>query len=283
MKRVQISQFRRYQIRGFCVLLTAILIGIGLAPAKVAYAAGIVVTTTADTIDAAANCLSVTVASLPGPDGQTSLREAVCAANSNADADSITFSVNGTFALIGAANEDSSGTGDLDILRSLTITGNGVANTIIDGSGNDRVFDVYPPAAIDFGFFNLTVQNGNTSALPSNNQGGAIYLDSDVTATISGCTITNNSSRAFGAIMNVGRLTISNSVISNNQTIPASGTTEGGGIRNSGALTITNTTISNNSVRGEGGGLATTTGAAVVVNITRSTICLLYTSDAADE
>ncbi len=90
-----------------------------------AYAAGITVTTTADTVDAAGTCVAVTLASLPGPDGQTSLREAVCAANNNAGADTITFSVNGTFALTGAANEDNGGSGDLDVKQSLAINGNG--------------------------------------------------------------------------------------------------------------------------------------------------------------
>ncbi len=128
---------------GLVLALIALLLGLGsYVPA---YAAGIVVTTTADVLDASGTCPSVTLASLPGPDGQTSLREAVCAANSNPGLDTITFSVNGTFALTGAANEDNGGAGDLDIKQSLAITGNGTANTIIDGSGTERVFDVFPP------------------------------------------------------------------------------------------------------------------------------------------
>ncbi len=70
-------------------------------------------------LDAAATCPSVTLASLPGPDGQTSLREAVCAANSNAGADTITFSVNGTFALTGSANEDNGSAGDVWQFRAM--------------------------------------------------------------------------------------------------------------------------------------------------------------------
>ena len=108
--------------------------------------AAITVTSTADVIDAAASCATVTIASLPGPNGVTSLREAVCAANTNAGADSITFVVNGIFALTGAANEDNGGTGDLDLKDSVAITGNGIANTIIDGSGIERIFDVFPSA-----------------------------------------------------------------------------------------------------------------------------------------
>ncbi len=131
------------------------------------------VTTTADGIDAAGSCAAVTLASLPGPGGQTTLREAVCAASTNAGADTITFSVNGTFALTGAANEDNGGAGDLDVKQSLTITGNGAANTIIDGSGTERVFDVFPSAATTFDLSGLTVQNGDTRTT-SFKEGGAI-------------------------------------------------------------------------------------------------------------
>ncbi|MFN8483278.1 MAG: hypothetical protein U0768_09585 [Anaerolineae bacterium] len=54
----------------------------------------ITVTTTSDTIDAASGvCANVTVASLPGADGVVSLREAICAANNNAGADTIEFDI----------------------------------------------------------------------------------------------------------------------------------------------------------------------------------------------
>src|SRR5689334_22671405 len=64
------------------------------APAAAAAAPGatINVTTTGDTLDAGSgNCAAITVGSLPGPDGVTSLREAVCAANNTAGNDTITF------------------------------------------------------------------------------------------------------------------------------------------------------------------------------------------------
>ena len=93
-----------------------------------------------------------------------------------------------------------------------------------------------------------------------------------MTSTISDSRIINNVSGANGAIENRGTLTINNSLIAGNQTIPATGSVAGGGIHNVGALTINNSTISDNSVRGEGGGIATTTGAAVTVTITNSTI-----------
>lgn len=264
-------QFGYLGWRWLCLLITVALVATALIPSRVAYAATINVTTTADSIDAAGSCAAVTLASLPGPDGQTSLREAVCAANANVGADIITFSVNGTFALTGAANEDNGGSGDLDVKQSLAIQGNGSANTIIDGSGIERIFDVFPSAASTFGLSAVTVQNGDTRS-SSFKEGGAIYLHNNVTTNISNSQIINNFAGANGAIENRGTLTISDSVISNNQTIPASGNVVGGGLHNAGTLTINNTTISNNSVRGEGGGIATTTGSAGVVNITNSTI-----------
>lgn len=257
--------------RSVSLLAACVLAFASLWLIPVAHAANITVTTTADGIDAAANCASVTLASLPGPGGQTSLREAVCAANSDAVADTITFSVNGTFALTGPANEDNGHSGDLDVRQSLTISGNGVTNTIIDGSGTERIIDVFPSAAITFNLSNLTLQNGDTRTT-SFKQGGAIYLHNPVTATFSSIQVINNFSGSNGAIDNLGSLTISNSVISNNQTIPTSGSTVGGGIRNGGTLSINNSTISNNSVRGEGGGIATTTNDTVTVAITNSTI-----------
>ncbi len=253
-------------------LVLAALFAAALGFARPVYAAGITVTTTADTLDAAGgSCTAITLAALPGPDGQTSLREAVCAANTNAGPDTITFSVNGTFALTGAANEDNGGAGDLDIKQSLAVNGNGVANTIIDGSGIERIFDVFPSAASTFDISNLTLQNGDTRAT-SFKEGGAIYLHNNVTTTIDNSRIVNNFSGANGAIENRGTLTINNSVISNNQTIPTSGSVTGGGIHNAGSLTINNTTISNNSVRGEGGGIFITVASGVTANITNSTI-----------
>ena len=133
-----------------------------LMPASTVYAAGITVTTTADSLDAAATCAAVTIAALPGPDGRTSLREAVCAANANPGADTITFSVNGIFALTGAADENNGDSGDLDVKQSLAINGNGFTNTRIDGNSIERAFDVFPTEAMTFALSNLTVQNGDT-------------------------------------------------------------------------------------------------------------------------
>ncbi len=251
-------------------LTSSLALTVGLPGSGSVLAAAITVTTTADGIDAAGSCAAVTLASLPGPDGQTSLREAVCAANSNPGADTISLSVNGTFTLTGAANEDNGSTGDLDVKQSLAINGNGTANTIIDGNGNERIFHVLPGSAATFGLANLTLQHGDTRT-NSFKQGGALYLHNNVTTTLTAVNVQNNFAGANGAIENRGTLTITGSVISGNQTIPASGGSAGGGVHNTGRLTITGSTISGNSVRGEGGGLSTATGVGVSVTISDTT------------
>jgi len=248
-----------------------LVLPVALGLASPAQAATLTVTTTADSIDAAGSCSAVTLAALPGPDGQTSLREAVCASNSNPGGDSIAFSVNGTFTLSGAANDDNGGTGDLDIKQSLSINGNGAANTILDGGGIERIFDVFPSAASTFFVTSLTLQNGDTRTTAFK-EGGAMYLHNNVTATFGICRIINNFSGSNGAIENRGALTIISSELSGNQTIPSAGSAAGGGIHNQGSLVVSYTTITNNLVRGEGGGIATAASVGATVTINNSTI-----------
>jgi hypothetical protein len=75
--------------------LSVLVLAIALMRAPPAYAVDITVTTTDDVLDAAAGCAAVTVLSLPGPDGVTSLREAMCAANNNSVSDTIDFDISG--------------------------------------------------------------------------------------------------------------------------------------------------------------------------------------------
>ena len=139
---------------------------------------------------------------------------------------------------------DDEQTGDLNITNTLTIIGNGAANTIIDGNGTDGVFNV-----------------GN-----------------GITATISGVTIKNGITfgcAGAGGIFNAGKLTLSNSAVTGNTTdCLETAVSFGGGITNwtNAVLTITNSTVSGNAVLGDstrGGGIWTA-GPLILVNSTVS-------------
>ena len=111
-----------------------------LAPRyQVAHAAGITVDTTGDVVDAAGGvCANITIASLPGPDGVTSLREAIRAANNTTGADTVSLPAGVYTLIIPGVDEDANATGDLNI-----IDGAGAATTIIDADTLDRVFDIH--------------------------------------------------------------------------------------------------------------------------------------------
>jgi MBG domain (YGX type)/Right handed beta helix region/Matrixin len=107
----------------------------------------------------------------------------------------------------------------------------------------------------------VTVSDNGTSRV--------FQVNSGVTASMSGLTITGgNSSGLGGGIFNSGTLNLSNFVVSGNSATAAFG---GGGIANNGTITLTNGTISGNSTNGGGGGLSNIySGVATLTNITVS-------------
>jgi CSLREA domain-containing protein len=104
-----------------------------------AEAAVFTVNSTADAVDADVNdhiCATATP-------GECTLRAAIQQANASGGGEVVVPA--GTYTLsIPGANEDGAASGDLDINVPLTITGAGAADTIIDGGGLDRVFDIAP-------------------------------------------------------------------------------------------------------------------------------------------
>jgi CSLREA domain-containing protein len=110
-----------------CLTLAGLLTALAAAPAGADTT--FTVTKTADTNDG--SCLP----------GNCSLRDAVTAANADADASTINLPA-GHYTLTGAAGEDMNATGDLDVTHDLTVIGAGAASTVIDGGLNDRIFDV---------------------------------------------------------------------------------------------------------------------------------------------
>ena len=205
---------------------------------SLAYAAGITVNSTLDTVASDGSCI---------------LREAI----SNANNDNLTYSDCGagfgaddiTFNL--SNNAIITLSSQLPIITSnITIDGSSVANLTISGDSNDRVF------YIDSGhvtFNALTITKGK----PSSGDGGGIYNQGVVTITNS--TLRDNQAVNGGGIYNSGNLVISNSsVISNKSTYSvAFGNGGGGGMYNqgSGRITMTNSTLSGNMANYHGGAI----------------------------
>jgi len=171
----------------------------------------------------------------------------------------------------------------------LTITGNGAANTIIDGGGSSNNLTVSGGAPVTI--TGLTVQNvtsgyggiqntlgGNLTlsqvTLTANNGGGGILNWNGSILTASGITVTANTGTApgGGGIQNYATLNMSNSTVSNNTEAG-----EGGGIYNTtpGVLLLTNDLITQNTAAtggapGLGGGIYNGGGAITASQVTLS-------------
>ena len=210
--------------------------------------------------------------------GAGSLRQAILDANNSAGDDEIVFQsgLNGTIALT---------SGQMTISETVEITGNGAANSIIDAQGDSRIFDISSGAVSLSG---LTLQNGqiagnNVNYADNTNNGGAIKSLSSGTLTISGSTITGNSTLGGGAhggaiFSDTGALVIIESVLSGNRT-KGDGAYGGGLFCRSGEVTITRSTLSGNLTEGassDGGAVFVANGS---VSIKQSTLSANSTTD----
>ncbi len=212
-----------------------------------------------------------------GGDGQCSLREAITSINNGSDFGDCTaiitpdgYGTNDNIVLpagtytnsISGAGEINNTTGDLNISRSVTITGAGRLSTFIDGGGIDRVLRV--DVNITVNISGVTIRNGRITGSP----GGGIAL-SNGTINITDSTVSGNYSDGHGGAIynNDGTVTVTRSVITNNR---ADG--NGGGIY-TGAnrdFFITDSTISDNSSGGNGGGAYFYLGNVVITGSTIS-------------
>jgi CSLREA domain-containing protein len=175
-------------------------------------------------------------------DSDCSLREAIAAANSNPDTNTITFNIPlsdaGCNFGAGPCTITLGGT-ELEILESVNIDNSTSGEAIIvDGDFSSRVFTISGGTVT---LSALTITNGDSS---SSDFGGGGILNNG-TLSVSGCTISlNYTQKAGGGIRNAGTLKVINSTISGN-----SAENNGGGIhndRNTAHLTVTNSTIANN-------------------------------------
>lgn len=209
---------------------------------------------------------------LDDTDGVVSLREALNSANEHAGQDTIKFApdVNGTINL---------SLGRLQITDSVTISGNGSSNTVIDAQQASGVIGITTTATA-VTLSGLTITGGS-----SGDQGGGIqdFADHGSTLELDDCFIQGNTSVGTGGgifFYPSGTLTLTNSKVTGNST--TGDNASGGGIYgfNGGTLTLNQSEITGNTTSGigsKGGGLywyagdATLSGSSMTYNATSGT------------
>jgi CSLREA domain-containing protein len=252
----------KFRLMSFFVILAMLFSFANVSPAHAAV--GIVVNSDADIV---------------ADDGFCTLREAITAANSDSasgatfgecaagvGADSIIFAADYTITLVVL---------QLPVVTSeLTITGNGAANSIVQGTpppaiSLSRVFQVASTGNLTLD--GITVRHGRCTLGVFGGDcviynGGGIY-NAGGTLTVTNSALSGNTSNNGGGIYNEGgAVTVTNSTLSGNSV----GARYGGGIYNEGGtLTVTDSTISGNSASG-GGGIYNVGG--TVVTVTNSTL-----------
>jgi len=148
--------------------------------------------------------------------------------------------------------------GNLLIEKSLTISGSEAATTMIQGDGVGSTITVQPDVSLILD--GVSVSGGNAV------QGGGIFtLTGKI--TINNSVISNNSASEIGS----GIFTYAGSVEINGSTISGNATTDnGGGLATvAGTIILNDSTISDHTVNNDGGGIYT---AAATVKMTNTTI-----------
>lgn len=152
--------------------------------------------------------------------------------------------------------------GAITIDKSLTLTGNGLLNTTIDGNANGRIFNITSGNVLlnDCTFTNGLADNGGALSITGAN------------VTINDCTISNSTANQNGGAIykeSNANLIVTNSTISGNTALGNTADNGGGGIFNAGGtVELNGTTFSNNKATGtsgSGGGLFSLTGSVSIV------------------
>jgi hypothetical protein len=167
--------------------------------------------------------------------GACTLRAAVMESNAVGSRDCIWLPA-GTFLLTLTGVDDAAERGDLDLLDDVVIRGAGIAETILDGGGIDRLFDVPWRGAGSVVLSGMTIRNGfevygggiwfdsggvlalEDVAMRENvadlGEGGAIRLGEGSAATIRRSAFTGNRALSASAIYAAGPLVVEDSTIS---------------------------------------------------------------------
>ena len=243
----------------------ALSLALLLCVAQPASAVLFLVTDTYDSVDASPGDAVCADAS-----GRCTLRAAVQESNALNTADIIILPA-GTYTLSIPGNaEHAAATGDLDLLSSTTIRGQGADRTIIDAGGIDRAFEAINAGTVVIE--HLTIENGvagaNTPGYFSMYSGGAIAtVGNSSTLTLNDVALRNNQAQSGGALYNVySTVVINNSILHDNAAISGSG---GGIAEGLAAYTrLNNVTLSGNRAAQSGGGMITSNNTALLNNVT---------------
>lgn len=174
------------------------------------------------------------------------------------------------------AGEDANASGDLDVdggadsLEIIGPTAGDPGSIVIDGNGDDRVFDAHSNLTLR----NLTVRNGQAPATYT--YGGGGILSRTVDLGLEHVRVSGNATAADGGdgggMLIIDNATIADSTIADNST--AGIDAHGGGLAVSGGtLSLVRSTVSGNSTIGadaRGGGLAVVGSGHTLVNSTVS-------------
>jgi len=288
---------------GLAVFTGVALLLSGALVWRMAMAATVTVTTTADTVDGTTTSIAALQANR-GADGQISLREAVTAAINTAGGPHTVVLPAGTYSLSASA---------LSISAAVIIQGAGSSTTNISAPPGGRVFNVTSGLTIS----GLTVQNGFVTTgnggcilatggsitatnvrfvqcAASAGAGGAIHA-TGTTISLASTTVQDNttgSSHGGGLFVQNGTLIVDSSTFTNNFASTSGGAVwltgtanasftdtsfssnnansgSGGGVAmtSSGSLLLTRTAFDTNSTSGgSGGGVFASSGSTVVVN-----------------
>ena len=189
------------------------------------------------------------------------LRAAIQEANGNGEINQIILGP-GVYTLLGAAGEDGGLLGDLDIESSMTLRGASTKETVLDGAGNDRIFDI--DGNISVRISDLTITNGNIEV--ESGLGGAVSVH-DSQLTLERVRILESNTPhggAAGLYMENAEVFISDSEFSGNIT-----DSNGGAIASvNSSLEITNSTFSGNIAGDDGGAIYLSGSTAVIINST---------------
>jgi CSLREA domain-containing protein len=218
-------------------------LGLLLATTLPAGAATFTVDSTADIADATPGDTACATAA-----GTCTLRAAVMEANTLPGLDVVTLP-GGIFRLTPTGDaEDLALTGDLDVLDSLIVAGTGSDDTIIDGFGADRIFDVFGPIAFDLS--EATLKRGSAGG----SEGGAIRHAGPGPLTVTNVRFERNLANVGAAIRHSdGVLTITGSDFSANVAGWPGGAVNKTG---PGALVIDASSFTANTGDGAGGAVA---------------------------